>query len=187
MMTTDEIDSLTDDELEELGLARVQATNGGGGGNGGNPPGWRKNLEDRAKRGDEATQRADQAERRLAIAEAGVPTKSRLGRIFADDFDGDVSDDAAIKAAWEAFKAELGVETADTGDGGTSDPPDPTHGSGAGDGEVGEHQRAAATAGGAGSMTPDQEAEKARRYAAATSREELDALHQEYGVVLSDD
>jgi hypothetical protein len=56
-------------------------------------------LREAAKRGEAATKRADEAERRLALVEAGVDTKSPVGKLFTEAYKGPLTEDA-IKEAW---------------------------------------------------------------------------------------
>lgn len=75
-------------------------------GQSGNKPGWRKDLEDKAEQGKEAvtraaeaTARAEAAERREALRDAGVDLKSELGKFFADSYKGESTADAIKEAA----------------------------------------------------------------------------------------
>lgn len=72
----------------------------------GNAPGWRKKLEEDAEQGKEAvkqaaqaTARAEAAERREALREAGVDLTSELGKFFADSYKGDSTAEAIKEAA----------------------------------------------------------------------------------------
>ena len=72
----------------------------------GNTPGWRKKLEEDAEQGKEAvkqaataTARAEAAERREALREAGVDLSSELGKFFADSYKGESTADAIKEAA----------------------------------------------------------------------------------------
>jgi hypothetical protein len=67
-------------------------------------PSVRRELREsriRLRRAEEAENRAELAERRLAFASAGVTTDIR-GEYFAKGYDGDTSPEA-VKAAWEAL------------------------------------------------------------------------------------
>lgn len=56
-------------------------------------------LREAAKRGDAAAKERDEALRKLALVEAGVDTKSPVGKLFSQAYSGALEDDA-IKAAW---------------------------------------------------------------------------------------
>lgn len=69
-------------------------------------PGWRKQLEEDAKQGKEAVKaaaeaqaRADAAERRAALIEAGIDVSTPIGKYFADNYKGDATVDAVKDAA----------------------------------------------------------------------------------------
>lgn len=65
------------------------------------PSGNIRHLRERAKQADEAEARAVEAERRAALAEAGVPTDG-LGKLFRDAYRGELSTEA-IKAAMDEY------------------------------------------------------------------------------------
>lgn len=60
---------------------------------------WRKDLERRAKKGDEAVNALEAIRRELALTRAGVPD-SALGAMFSKAYDGPIDDPEAIRAAW---------------------------------------------------------------------------------------
>lgn len=68
--------------------------------------GWRKKLQEDAEKGKEAQTReadaiarADAAERKVALIEAGVDMSTPLGKYFADTYKGDATVDAIKDAA----------------------------------------------------------------------------------------
>jgi len=72
----------------------------------GDKPGWRKNLEEDARLGKEAVKsaaeaqaRADAAERKAALIEAGVDLNTPLGKYFAENYKGEATVDAVKDAA----------------------------------------------------------------------------------------
>lgn len=71
-----------------------------------------------------ATERAAQAEREAAFAKAGIPD-TPLGQMFAKGYDGDASDPAAIKAAFDALGGTGTPPPAATPPAGEPTPPAP--------------------------------------------------------------
>lgn len=73
-------------------------------------PNWRRSLESKAakaaKAAEEATARAEAAERRLAFAEAGVNISDPKAKWFVKGYDGDLTADAIKAAAGEAGLVE---------------------------------------------------------------------------------
>ncbi len=118
-----------------------------------------KVLRKKAKDHDDAVKRAEAAERKLALRDAGIPNTS-LGKLFEKGYDGDWADVEAIKAA----AVEYGV----------LEPPEP---------EVPEEERAAhervsaASAGAPGSPERDFDAE----LSAASTEEEFLRIYRESG------
>lgn len=64
-------------------------------------------LREAAKRGESAAKRADEAERKLALVEAGVDTKSPVGKLFTEAYKGPLDEDS-IKAAWSELAQPAG-------------------------------------------------------------------------------
>jgi hypothetical protein len=56
-------------------------------------------LREAAKRGETAARERDQAMRKLALVEAGVDTRSPVGKLFTEAYKGALTEDA-IKEAW---------------------------------------------------------------------------------------
>lgn len=56
-------------------------------------------LREAAKRGETAARERDEAKRKLALIEAGVDTKSPVGKLFTEAYKGPLTEDA-IKEAW---------------------------------------------------------------------------------------
>jgi len=79
-------DQLTEDEDRVVSLRRSQI----------------RALEDKARRADEATQRADAAERQLAFAQAGVSLDDPKTKWFVKGYDGEVTVEDIRAAAAEA-------------------------------------------------------------------------------------
>ena len=67
-------------------------------------PNWRRELEDRAKAGDEAVAELAQLRRELSFRDAGVDPSSKQGQYFMRGYDGDMTVDAI-----RAEAAELGL------------------------------------------------------------------------------
>lgn len=74
-------------------------------------PNWRRDLENRAKAGDEAVAELAQLRRELSFRDAGVDPQSKQGQYFMRGYDGDMTVDAI-----RAEAAELGLT-------GNSNPP----------------------------------------------------------------
>ena len=71
-----------------------------------NQPGWRKKLEEDARLGNEAITakaeadaRAEAAERKAALIEAGIDLKTPLGKYFAENYKGEATEEAVRNAA----------------------------------------------------------------------------------------
>ena len=71
-----------------------------------NTPGWRKALQEDAEKGKQAVKdaeaaqaRAEAAERKAAILEAGVDLTTPLGKYFAENYKGDATAEAVKDAA----------------------------------------------------------------------------------------
>jgi len=67
-------------------------------------PNWRRELEDRAKAGDEAVAQLAQLQRELSFRDAGVDPSSKQGQYFMRGYDGEMTVDAI-----RAEAAELGL------------------------------------------------------------------------------
>ena len=67
-------------------------------------PNWRRELEDRAKAGDEAVAQLAQLQRELSFRDAGVDPNSKQGQYFMRGYDGEMTADAI-----RAEAAELGL------------------------------------------------------------------------------
>ena len=67
-------------------------------------PNWRRELEDRAKAGDEAVAELAQLRRELSFRDAGVDPNSKQGQYFMRGYDGEMTADAI-----RAEAAELGL------------------------------------------------------------------------------
>jgi len=67
-------------------------------------PNWRRELEDRAKAGDEAVAELAQLRRELSFRDAGVDPASKQGQYFIRGYDGEMTVDAI-----RAEAAELGL------------------------------------------------------------------------------
>jgi peptidoglycan hydrolase-like protein with peptidoglycan-binding domain len=67
-------------------------------------PNWRRELESRAKAGDEAVAKLAQLERELSFRNAGVDPQSKQGQYFIRGYDGEMTVDAI-----RAEAAELGL------------------------------------------------------------------------------
>lgn len=67
-------------------------------------PNWRRELEDRAKAGDEAVAELAQLRRELSFRDAGVDPSSKQGQYFMRGYDGEMTVDAI-----RAEAAELGL------------------------------------------------------------------------------
>lgn len=67
-------------------------------------PNWRRELEDRAKAGDEAVAQLAQLQRELSFRDAGVDPSSKQGQYFIRGYDGEMTVDAI-----RAEAAELGL------------------------------------------------------------------------------
>lgn len=61
---------------------------------------WRRDLERRAKKGDEALNQLAELQRKLALRDAGIPN-TKLGDMFIRSYDGPMDDPEAIRAAWQ--------------------------------------------------------------------------------------
>lgn len=67
-------------------------------------PNWRRELEDRAKAGDEAVAQLAQLQREVSFRDAGVDPNSKQGQYFMRGYDGEMTADAI-----RAEAAELGL------------------------------------------------------------------------------
>ena len=67
-------------------------------------PNWRRELEDRAKAGDEAVAQLAQLQRELSFRDAGVDPNTKQGQYFMRGYDGEMTADAI-----RAEAAELGL------------------------------------------------------------------------------
>ncbi len=67
-------------------------------------PNWRRELEDRAKAGDEAVAELAQLRRELSFRDAGVDPNTKQGQYFMRGYDGEMTADAI-----RAEAAELGL------------------------------------------------------------------------------
>jgi hypothetical protein len=68
-------------------------------------------LREAAQRGSAAAKERDEALRKLALVEAGVDTKSPVGKLFVDAYKGELSEDA-IKAAWSELAPAASASSA---------------------------------------------------------------------------
>lgn len=66
-----------------------------------------KRIQEQAKEGKKATAENEQLKRKIAFAEAGVPTSSKLGELFVRGYDGDATPDA-IRDAWSELNGNGG-------------------------------------------------------------------------------
>jgi len=123
-------------------------------------PNWRRELEDRAKAGDEAVARVAQLERELSFRDAGVDPRSKQGQYFIKGYDGDMTVEAI-----QAEAAELGLIS-----GGVSSPEPQI--------DYGAEQRIAAAADDAGPVTSPELNDLIRR---TSNEEELRALMEANG------
>lgn len=64
-------------------------------------------LREAAERGKTATKERDEALRKLALVEAGVDTKSPVGKMFMKAYDGPLKEDAIV-AAWQELAPVTG-------------------------------------------------------------------------------
>ena len=97
---------LYDEEGNPLTEAEALEALGQSNGTQQNTPGWRKALIEDAEKGKEAVKqaaeaqaRADAAERKAAILEAGVDLSTPLGKYFAENYKGEPNADAVKDAA----------------------------------------------------------------------------------------
>ena len=67
-------------------------------------PNWRRELEDRAKAGDEAVAQLAQLQREVSFRDAGVDPNTKQGQYFIRGYDGEMTADAI-----RAEAAELGL------------------------------------------------------------------------------
>ena len=67
-------------------------------------PNWRRDMEARAKAGDEAVAQLAQLQRELSFRDAGVDPNTKQGQYFMRGYDGEMTADAIRAAA-----AELGL------------------------------------------------------------------------------
>ena len=80
-------------------------------------------LREAAKRGETAARERDEAKRKLALVEAGVDTRSPVGKLFTDAYKGPLTEEA-ISAAWsEVAPTSTAVVPAETPE---PTPPEPT-------------------------------------------------------------
>lgn len=118
------------------------------------------------KERDEALERAQAAERELALARAGIPD-SPMGKFFAESYAGELSSEAI-----RAKATELGLLGADQGAPAGAAQPDPA--------DL-EAQRRLAQAGGQPPPVPDKAAEFMQAVRAGKSQAEVLAAIEQYG------
>ena len=123
-------------------------------------PNWRRELEDRAKAGDEAVARLAQLERELSFRDAGVDPRSKQGQYFIKGYDGELTVEAI-----QAEAAELGLV------GGGASSPEPQI-------DYNAEQRIAMAADDAGPVTSPELNDLIRR---TSNEEELRALMEANG------
>lgn len=125
-------------------------------------PNWRRNLEDRAKAGDEAVAELAQLRRELSFRDAGVDPASKQGQYFMRGYDGEMTVDAI-----RAEAAELGLA-------GDSNPP----ASQAPPVDYGAEQRIAMAADDAGPVSPPEWPSLVKQ---TSNQAELTALIESHG------
>ena len=125
-------------------------------------PNWRRELESRAKAGDEAIAELQQLRRELSFRDAGVNPNSKQGQYFIRGYDGEMTVDAI-----RAEAAELGL----TGESNTPAVQAPPI-------DYGAEQRIAMAADDAGPVSSPELDELIRR---TNSPEELQALMESHG------
>lgn len=125
-------------------------------------PNWRRELESRAKAGDEAVAELEQLRRELSFRDAGVDPNSKQGQYFIRGYDGDMTVDAI-----RAEAAELGL----TGESNTPAVQAPPI-------DYGAEQRIAMAADDAGPVSSPELDELIRR---TNSPEELKVLMESHG------
>jgi hypothetical protein len=125
-------------------------------------PNWRRDMEARAKAGDEAVAKLAQLERELSFRDAGVNPGTKQGQYFIKGYDGELTVDAI-----RAEAAELGLIG-----GGASQTPQPQI-------DYGAEQRIAQAADDAGPVASPELIDLIRR---TSNEEELRALVEQHGI-----
>ena len=129
---------------------------------------WRRDLERRAKKGDEAVAEVAALRRQLAFRDAGIPADG-IGELFLKAYDGPIDDPAVIREA----AVKYGILKPDPGQQQQIDQ------------SLNGHQAAMDAASGAG-QRPDPGADIDARLRSAKSQAEVARIMHEAGVMVKD-